>query len=248
MANSARLGLTASLCQDLLPGGWYNHDDNYPTRSRFEPSISGFRAQTGPNKLSGSAAGNRANTKHLYNISTTSAQRLRRWSNLVQMLYKCSVFTGKVSRVSTIDQTTKIDQSIRVLYLATCSWDSITFCYRQCLQFFFREVDCHNGSPMYGWIVSAFQGSVSPRKDCRAKTKSSNCLLYKFVVTAVCLHTQPLHSGLILTPYTQDPHSGFTLTLYTQALHSGCYTCALHSGFTHRIHNQAVILGFTLRL
>ena len=90
----------------------YNHDDNYPTRSRFEPSISGFRAQTGPNKLSGSAAGNRANTKHLYNISTTSAQRLRRWSNLVQMLYKCSVFTGKVSRVSTIDQTTKIDQSI----------------------------------------------------------------------------------------------------------------------------------------
>ena len=23
MANSARLGLTASLCQDLLPGGWY---------------------------------------------------------------------------------------------------------------------------------------------------------------------------------------------------------------------------------
>ena len=23
MANSARLGLTASLCQDLLPGGWF---------------------------------------------------------------------------------------------------------------------------------------------------------------------------------------------------------------------------------
>ena len=32
-----------------------------------------------------------ANTKHLYNISTTSAQRLRRWSNIVQMLYKCFV-------------------------------------------------------------------------------------------------------------------------------------------------------------
>ena len=29
-----------------------------------------------------------ANTKHLYNISTTSAQRLRRWANIVQMLYK----------------------------------------------------------------------------------------------------------------------------------------------------------------
>ena len=32
--------------------------------------------------------------KHLYNICTTSAQRLRRWSNIVQMLYKCFVFTG----------------------------------------------------------------------------------------------------------------------------------------------------------
>ena len=35
-----------------------------------------------------------ANTKHLYNICTASAQRLRRWSNIVQMLYKCFVFTG----------------------------------------------------------------------------------------------------------------------------------------------------------
>ena len=26
MANSARLGLTASLCQDLLPGGWQLHE------------------------------------------------------------------------------------------------------------------------------------------------------------------------------------------------------------------------------
>ena len=29
-----------------------------------------------------------------YNICTTSAQRLRRWSNIVKMLYKCCVFTG----------------------------------------------------------------------------------------------------------------------------------------------------------
>ena len=29
-----------------------------------------------------------------YNICTTSAQRLRRWSNIVQMLYKCFVFTA----------------------------------------------------------------------------------------------------------------------------------------------------------
>ena len=35
-----------------------------------------------------------ANTKHLYNIYTTSAQRLRRWSNFVWMLYKCFVFAG----------------------------------------------------------------------------------------------------------------------------------------------------------
>ena len=34
-----------------------------------------------------------ANTKHLYSICPTSAQRLRRWSNIVQILYKCFVFT-----------------------------------------------------------------------------------------------------------------------------------------------------------
>ena len=32
------------------------------------------------------------NTKRLYNIYTTSAQRLRRWSNIVEELYKCFVF------------------------------------------------------------------------------------------------------------------------------------------------------------
>ena len=35
-----------------------------------------------------------ANRKHLYNIYTTSAQRLRRWSNIVEMSYECFVFTG----------------------------------------------------------------------------------------------------------------------------------------------------------
>ena len=33
-----------------------------------------------------------ANTKHLYNTCTSSAQQLRRWSNIVQLLYKCFVF------------------------------------------------------------------------------------------------------------------------------------------------------------
>ena len=35
------------------------------------------------------------NTKHLYNICTMLGQRRRRWSNIVQMLYKCLVFNGK---------------------------------------------------------------------------------------------------------------------------------------------------------
>ena len=43
-----------------------------------------------------------ANTEHLYNICTTSAQRLRRWSNIVQMLHKCFVFAGMTSYI-TID-------------------------------------------------------------------------------------------------------------------------------------------------
>ena len=34
------------------------------------------------------------NTKHLYNINTTLVQRLRRWSNIVKILYKCFVFTA----------------------------------------------------------------------------------------------------------------------------------------------------------
>ena len=36
-----------------------------------------------------------AKAKHLYNICTTSAQRLRRWTSIVQMLYKSSVFAGR---------------------------------------------------------------------------------------------------------------------------------------------------------
>ena len=31
---------------------------------------------------------------HLHSICTTTAQRLRRWSNVVQMLYTCFVFAG----------------------------------------------------------------------------------------------------------------------------------------------------------
>ena len=35
-----------------------------------------------------------ASTKHLYNICTMLGQRRRRWAAVVQMLYKCFVFTG----------------------------------------------------------------------------------------------------------------------------------------------------------
>ena len=35
-----------------------------------------------------------ANAKHLYNIYTMLDQRRRRWASVVQMLYKCFVFTG----------------------------------------------------------------------------------------------------------------------------------------------------------
>ena len=35
-----------------------------------------------------------ANTKHLYNIYTTSARRPGRWISFVWMLYTCLVFAG----------------------------------------------------------------------------------------------------------------------------------------------------------
>ena len=35
-----------------------------------------------------------ANTKHLYDICTMLDQRRRRWASVVQMLYKCVVFSG----------------------------------------------------------------------------------------------------------------------------------------------------------
>ena len=46
--------------------------------------------------------GNPVNTKYLYNICTTSAQRLRRWPSIVQMLYKCFVLTSNVGPCLTL--------------------------------------------------------------------------------------------------------------------------------------------------
>ena len=43
------------------------------------------------------AAFNPVNTKHLYNICTMLDQRRRRWADVVQILYKCFVFSGNSS-------------------------------------------------------------------------------------------------------------------------------------------------------
>ena len=50
------------------------------------------------------------NTKHLYNICTTSAQRLRRWTNIVQMFYKCFGFTGKYSHIKITNHISTLNQ------------------------------------------------------------------------------------------------------------------------------------------
>ena len=39
---------------------------------------------------------NPVNTKHFYTICTMSAQRLRRWASIVQILEKCFVLTRKL--------------------------------------------------------------------------------------------------------------------------------------------------------
>ena len=62
-----------------------------------------IRLHGGYHCLSSVISADPANTKHLYNICTTSAQRLRRWSNIVQMLYKCFVFSGVMVNFVTIN-------------------------------------------------------------------------------------------------------------------------------------------------
>ena len=41
---------------------------------------------------------NQANTKHLYSICKMLGQRRRRWTDVVQMLYKCFVFAGYIPK------------------------------------------------------------------------------------------------------------------------------------------------------
>ena len=71
-----------------------------------------------------------ANTKHLYKMCTTWVQRLRRWSNIVQMLYSCFVFTGTAMIVSDLNT-----HSLLMYHqLATFS------CPRAILDWTYREV------------------------------------------------------------------------------------------------------------
>ena len=59
---------------------------------------------------------NPVNTKHLHNICTMLGQRRRRWADVVQMLYKCFVFTGKQRLVSKLYITeNKFDDDIQIV-------------------------------------------------------------------------------------------------------------------------------------
>ena len=65
-----------------------------PINDRLIPAD---KRTSGHNQSDKHIRANPANTKHLYSICTTSAQRLRRWTNIVQMLYKCFVFAGNTT-------------------------------------------------------------------------------------------------------------------------------------------------------
>ena len=55
------------------------------------------------------------NTTHLYTICTMSAQHLRRWSNIIQMLYRCFVFTGMPARGSVGEGWVGVTEEVRMI-------------------------------------------------------------------------------------------------------------------------------------
>ena len=59
-------------------------------------------------------------TTHLYNICTTPAQRLRRWPNIVQMLYKCLVFAGLLFKKCIRRREAKTPRESRKCDVPTC--------------------------------------------------------------------------------------------------------------------------------
>ena len=82
---------------------------------------------------------------HLYNICTTSAQRLRRWSNIVQMLYKRFVFAGMARSIATHIRPRPPPPTPGVLLYPGCNivqqvreWHKVlTICLPACLPDFF---------------------------------------------------------------------------------------------------------------
>ena len=67
-----------------------------------------------------------ANTKNLYNICTTSTQRLRRWFNIVQMLYKRFVFAG-YSRLQPFYLSLKLENLKEKWLLYLVDWHMFSF-------------------------------------------------------------------------------------------------------------------------
>ena len=56
------------------------------------------------------------NTKHLYNICTMLDQRRRRWADVVQILYKCSVFAGLPSALNNLTYFLVVGRNRDILY------------------------------------------------------------------------------------------------------------------------------------
>ena len=64
-------------------------------------------------------------TKHLHNICTTSTERLRRSANIVQMLYKCFVFSG-IIWLQSVDRMKCWHHSVTARKGVNCSLHSVT--------------------------------------------------------------------------------------------------------------------------
>ena len=69
-----------------------------------------------------------ANTNHLYNICTTSAQRVRRWSDIVQMLYKmfCACWGGAVPDNSSFRTAPQTSSCPNVKHLVRAAHSNIS--------------------------------------------------------------------------------------------------------------------------
>ena len=79
----------------------YNNDYRHGLKSSlctYRQNRPGEQAYPDNGEIDQMAQPSQQTQKHLCNICSTSAQRLLRWSNIVQMLCKCFVFTGFLTR------------------------------------------------------------------------------------------------------------------------------------------------------